>query len=290
MLLTVDIGNTNTVLGIFNNKTAIKSQQLAYPIKEKSLFYDILFEDLSQHETRIKDLFCAFRISTVTTRTADELAIIFSNLLQLVNTVDEIDAVAVSSSVPQALAEMLLMLRRFFRVDILVADYTVADGIEIFYNTPQDVGPDRIVDVVAAKDLYGSPCIIVDLGTATTFDVISPAGDYLGGAITPGLVISQDALASKAAALRHVRLFPPDFVVGRSTTESIRSGLTFGHASMIEGMCSRIEKELGTQADLILTGGLAKTMLEILDRRFAYEPWLTLHGLKIAYDKRYGRK
>ncbi len=290
MLLTVDIGNTNTVLGIFHNKTASENEQSASVLKKTSLSYNLFIDNLSPDTTRVRDMFCAFRISTVTTRTADELAIIFANLLEFITVADVIDAVAVASSVPQALADMLLMLGRFFKVPVLVADHTVAQDINIFYNPPQDVGPDRIVDVLAARDLYKSPCIIVDLGTATTFDVISSAGDYLGGAITPGLVISQDALAAKAAALRHVQLSPPDGVIGRSTTESIRSGLIFGHASMIERMCERIETELSAKADLILTGGLAQVILDVLEREFAYEPWLTLHGLKLAYDQRYERK
>jgi len=262
--------------------------------------YGLFPESPLTKDSRVKDLICAFRIATVSTRTIDELAIIFTNLLEFIQVGPYsgkdiisnscIDSVAVASSVPQALSDMLVMLRRFFPVQILVADYTIAGDMNILYQPPEDVGPDRIVDVLAAKDLYGTPAIVIDLGTATTFDVISAKGDYLGGAIIPGLAISQDALSLKAAALRNVQLKSPPKVIGRSTTESIQSGLIFGHVAMIEGMCDKIEEELSAKANLVLTGGLAQVIVEEIKREFAYEPWLTLHGLKLAYNKKYARK
>ncbi len=295
MLLAIDIGNTNTVIGIFDNK-GDNTKAGAVSISGHSIFPEISFGE----NTRVQGLISAFRISTLAPRTADELAIVFTNILEFIQidvysgkdiiTNGIIDAISVASSVPQALSDMLVMLRRLFDVPIVVADYSVAGDMNICYQPPQDVGPDRIVDALAAKDLYGTPAIVVDLGTATTFDVISPQGDYLGGAIIPGLVISQNALAAKAAALRNVELKAPSKAIGTSTMESIQSGLIFGHVAMIEGMCAKIEKELGAEANLVITGGLAQVVVNDLGRKFIHEPWLTLYGLKLVYDKSHTRK
>jgi type III pantothenate kinase len=154
----------------------------------------------------------------------------------------------------------------------------------ILYDNPKEVGPDRIANAVGAYDLYGGPCIVVDLGTATTFDAISVDGEYLGGAIAPGLRISLDALYHHAAALRRVELVEPRNVIGKSTVESIQSGALYGFAAQVDGMCERIADELGPCA-VVATGGLCELIAPLSDSIEHHEPWLTLHGLRLVYER-----
>jgi type III pantothenate kinase len=153
----------------------------------------------------------------------------------------------------------------------------------ILYDNPKEVGADRIANAVGAIDLYGGPAIVVDLGTATTFDAISAAGEYLGGAITPGIEISLDALFAHAAALRRVELVEPRHVIGKSTVESIQSGAVYGAVAMVDGLCRRIGDELGDPT-VIATGGLAGLVTPLSSAIHHYEPWLTLHGLRLVYE------
>jgi type III pantothenate kinase len=154
----------------------------------------------------------------------------------------------------------------------------------ILYDNPKEVGPDRIANAIGAFDLYGGPSIVVDLGTATTFDVISEAGEYLGGAIAPGIAISMDALFHHAAALRRVELVEPRSVIGKSTVESIQSGALYGYAEQVDGMCRRIMDEIG-HCTVVATGGLSDIVAPLSARIEHREPWLTLHGLRLIYER-----
>ena len=160
----------------------------------------------------------------------------------------------------------------------------VKSGMPILYDNPKEVGPDRIADAVAAYDLYGGPTVIVDMGTATTFEAVSAKGEYLGGAIAPGVAISMEALYSHAAALRSVELVEPRSVIGRSTAESIQSGILYGFAAQVDGMCQRIEDELG-EATVVATGGLSVLIAPFSKAIDHVEPWLTLHGLRMVYER-----
>ena len=160
----------------------------------------------------------------------------------------------------------------------------IKSGMAILYDNPREVGADRIADAVGAHDLFGGPTIVVDLGTATTFDAINDKGEYLGGAIVPGVAISLDALFTQAAALRSVELLEPRSVIGRSTVESIQSGVLYGYAAQVDGMCERFERELGT-ATVVATGGLSSLIAPHTSRVQHVEPWLTLHGLRLIYER-----
>src|SRR3954468_23973675 len=187
-----------------------------------------------------------WRISTNAERTADEHALLLFNLLDLIGLEAKqvITGMAICSSVPSITAAMRDMAERWFTVKSVVIEPGVKTGMPILYDNPKEVGPDRIADAVAAYDLYGGPTIVIDFGTATTFEAISAKGEYLGGAIFPGIDISLDALFARAAALRRVELIEPRSVIGRSTVESIQSGVIFGYTSLVDGMCQRIEDEL----------------------------------------------
>lgn len=176
------------------------------------------------------------------------------------------------------------MCERYLDGTAVVLEPGVKTGISILYNDPKEVGPDRIANAVAAYDLFGGPTIMVDFGTATTCDVVSAAGEYLGGAIAPGIEISLDALFGRAAAVRQVALDRPTHVLGKSTMESIQSGTGFGYAAMVDGLCARIEDELG-ECTVVATGGLAHLISPISERIEHTEPWLTLHGLRLIYEK-----
>ncbi len=174
--------------------------------------------------------------------------------------------------------------RWFGDIDITVLGPGTKSGMPILYDNPREVGADRIANAVGAFDLYGGPSIVVDLGTATTFDIVSAKGEYLGGAIAPGVAISLDALYAHAAALRAVELVEPRSVIGRSTAESIQSGVLYGFAAQVDGLVERIESEMGT-SNIIATGGLASLVAPHTKYVQHVEPWLTLHGLRIVHDR-----
>jgi type III pantothenate kinase len=158
----------------------------------------------------------------------------------------------------------------------------------ILYDNPKDVGADRVANAVGAIDLYGGPAIVVDMGTATTFDAVSAAGEYLGGTITPGIAISMEALFEHAAALRRVELVEPRNVIGKSTVESIQSGAVYGYTGLVDAMCRRIAHELGPSA-VIATGGLAGLITPLSEMIQHHEPWLTLHGLRLVFERNIAR-
>jgi type III pantothenate kinase len=192
---------------------------------------------------------------------------------------------AVSSSVPAVTGELRQMANRWFAdVPCIVLGPGVKSGMPILYDNPKEVGADRVANAVGAYDLFGGPSIVVDLGTATTFDAISESGEYIGGAITPGVAISLEALFQHAAALRRVELVPPRDVIGRSTVESIQSGTLYGFAAQVDGLCRRFMAELG-RSTVVATGGLSDLIAPYAETIEHVEPWLTLHGLRIVYER-----
>ena len=270
MLLAIDVGNTETVIGLFGPDvpTAPDAMGFARASGERGLAYH-------------------WRISTVTERTPDELAMVLTQLLDLegLDLRAAVTAIAIASSVPSVTTQLRRMANRWFSdLDVTVIGPGTKSGMPILYDNPREVGPDRIADAVGAYDLYPGPSIVVDLGTATVFDVISAKGEYLGGAIAPGVAISLDALYSHASALRSVELLEPRSVIGRTMFESIQSGVLYGFAAQVDGMVERILTEIG-EATVIATGGLAGLVAPHTKYVAHVEPWLTLHGLRIVHER-----
>jgi len=290
MLLALDIGNTQTVIGLFASGRldvlASSSVGRAGANRMPSRYVSS-----SRKPGELVDLLHHWRVATVPERTADEWALLVTDLLRLVGlgikgvSRDEgVDGVVVSSSVPDATSAIRQMAHDWFELPLVVIGPGVRTGMPILYENPKDVGADRIANAVAAVDLYGAPAIVVDMGTATTFDAISAAGEYVGGAITPGIGISLDALVEHAAALRRVELVEPHEVIGRTTVESIQSGVIYGYTGLVDAMCSRFAAELGPST-VIATGGLARLITPLSEMIEYHEPWLTLHGLRIVFER-----
>jgi type III pantothenate kinase len=257
MLLAVDVGNTQTHLGVWNGG----------------------------------ELVAEWRISTDARRTSDELALVFQEFLHFegLSFSSQVSGVVLASVVPSLTAALREMVRRYFHFDPVIVEPGTRTGMPIATDNPREVGADRIVNAVAAFSLVGGPLVVIDFGTATTFDAVSEAGEYIGGAIAPGVQISANALASMAAQIQKVELVQPRNVIGRSTVESLRSGLLLGTAAMVEGMVERMQKELGGFAALVATGGLAPLVLEQCSVPVRHEPALTLIGLRIIYERNAAR-
>jgi len=252
MLLTIDIGNTQIAVGIFNKN----------------------------------NLIAHWRISTSASRTEDETWV----LLQSLTAAQQIDlngitGIAISSVVPNVTAAFAKLSIKYLHLNPVIVNYKTSTGLIIHYDNPVNVGADRICNAVAGYEKYGGPLIIVDFGTATTFDVISKNREYLGGIIAPGIEMSSMILHQKAAKLPSVELNFPDTVIGQSTEISMQSGLLYGTVEMVKGFVQKINIELKQDAKIIVTGGLAKLVLQKLDNKFILEPFLTLQGLKIIFDK-----
>ncbi|MEP6658916.1 MAG: type III pantothenate kinase [Acidimicrobiales bacterium] len=254
MLLAIDVGNTQTLIGLYGVGSA----------------------ELVDH----------WRISTNAERTSDEYALVVQEFLGFhgFSFADDIGGVALSSVVPRVTAALREMTMKYFGFAALVVGPGIRTGMPIRYDDPKEVGADRIANAVGAFDLFGGPTVVVDFGTATTFDAISDKGEYLGGAIVPGIEISLDALFEKAAGLRRVELIAPRNVVGRSTAESIQSGAIYGFAAQVDGIVERLEVELGTSS-VVATGGLANLIAPHSRKIAHHEPWLTLHGLRLIYER-----
>jgi type III pantothenate kinase len=233
-----------------------------------------------------------WRISTIADRTPDEHAMVLTQLLDLegLDLRTAVTAMAICSSAPSVTTQLRRMAKRWFsELDLTVIGPGTKSGMPILYDNPREVGADRIADAVGAYDLYPGASIIVDMGTATVFDVISEKGEYLGGAIAPGVAISLEALYSHASALRSVELVRPRSVIGRSTVESIQSGVLYGFAAQVDGIVERILEELG-EATVIGTGGLASLITPHTKHVRIVEPWLTLHGLRIVHERNHSKE
>ena len=252
MLLAIDVGNTETVVGVFRD-----------------------------HE-----LAARWRIHTSPERTADELALVFGGFLgqEGLSFDKNVTGVILSSVVPNATQQLREMVARYFPFDAVVVEPGIKTGVPVLTDNPREVGADRIVNALAAFTKYGGPAIVVDFGTATTFDVVSEKGELLGAVIAPGLQIAMRALYEQAARLPLVELVAPKSAVGKNTVESVQSGLVFGYASMVDGMVGRISDELG-EATVIATGGLAPMVIEECRTVDHHDPWLTLEGLRLVFDR-----
>ena len=269
MLLAMDVGNTETVIGLFGSPSDTPDAMgFARASGEHGLAYH-------------------WRISTLAERTPDEHAMVLTQLLDLegldLRTI--VDAMAICSSAPSVTTQLRRMANRWFSdLDLTVIGPGTKSGMAILYDNPREVGADRVADAVGAYDLYPGASVIVDMGTATVFDVVSAKGEYMGGAIAPGVAISLDALFEHASALRSVELVKPRSAIGRSTVESIQAGVLYGFAAQVDGVVERILDELG-EATVIATGGLAGLSAPHTKHVQHVEPWLTLHGLRIVHER-----
>ena len=250
MLLAIDIGNTGTTLGVFENE----------------------------------ELRATWRMATVIHRMVDEYAALFPNLLHHQG-LDESDIkeVALCSVVPPLTATFEELFQRYFHVSLLVVGAGVKTGVRIRMDNPREVGADRIVNAAAAHHLYRGPVIIADLGTATTFDTVSKEGDYLGGAIAPGINTAAEALFTQAAMLPRVELVHPQHAIGTNTIAAMQSGIVFGYVGLVEGVVARIQQELGEKAGVVATGGYAGLIAEETAVIDEVNPDLTLVGLRLIY-------
>jgi type III pantothenate kinase len=246
MLLAVDVGNTQTVFGLFDGA------------------------ELAEH----------WRIATEPNRTGDELGALVTRFLDL----DRVEGICLSSTVPQLIREYETFADRYAQAALLTVGPGVRTGIAIRYDDPREVGPDRIANSVAAKDRYGAPCVVVDFGTSTYFDVVSPDGEYVGGVLAPGVEISMEALFARAARLIKVDYAEPPGVIGKTTATALQSGLVYGFAGQVDGVVERIRGELGAPARAIATGGLADLIAPHAQTIELVDPWLTLEGLRLIWD------
>ena len=249
MLLTLDVGNTNTVIGCFEAEQLVES----------------------------------WRIKTDTRAMADEIALLLRGLLA---DEPEPSGIAACSTVPAVLHELRQVFDRYYSgIPAVIVEPGVKTGVPILYDNPREVGADRIVNAAAAYHLFGGPAVVVDFGTSTNFDVVSSRGEFLGGALAPGIEISVDALASRAARLLKVELVRPRSVIGKSTVEALQSGIIYGFAGQIDGIVRRIASELDSPPRVIATGGLASLVLEESSTITDHEPDLTLIGLRLVYER-----
>jgi type III pantothenate kinase len=264
MLLAIDVGNTNTVLGVFDGEQVIEH----------------------------------WRIATVPDRTADEIAVVLRGLLdqspvikaQTSDGGEGITGIALCSTVPSVLHEMREMCRRYYReIPAVIVEPGVKTGVPIRMDNPKEVGSDRIMNSLAAVHLFGGPAIVVDFGTSTNFDAVSARGEFVGGALAPGIEISVDALSRRAAQLLKVELTRPPRVVGKNTVEALQSGIVYGFAGQVEGIARRMARELAPadpdSVTIIATGGLAPLVINEVSVIDAHEPWLTLIGLRLVFER-----
>ncbi len=252
MILVVDVGNTNIVLGVFEGKKLIQS----------------------------------WRISTNKDKTADEYGIQIRVLFQYSNIkYEKIEAIIVSSVVPPVMPALEGMTVKYFGMKPLIVGPGVKTAMPIRYDNPKEVGADRIVNAIAAFEQYGGPLIIVDFGTATTFDAISKEGEYLGGAIAPGIGISTEALYTRAAKLPRIELAKPKTVIGKNTISSMQSGIIYGFVGQADGIVTRMKREMGGEAYVVATGGLAELISKESGNIDKVDTNLTLEGLRIIYDR-----
>lgn len=254
-LLTIDVGNTNTVLGVYE-----------------------------------RDSLCAhWRIETNEHRTADEYAVLLRQLMDLQGLSQKsLSHAIVSSVVPTTLHGLRGLCQKYLGVELMVVGPGLRTGMPILYENPREVGADRIVNAVAAYDLVGDACIVVDFGTATTWDVVTKKGEYLGGVIAPGIIVSSEALYAHAAKLPRVQIKKPSKVIGRNTEASMQSGLYYGYSGMVDAVVGQIRSDLGTDCRCLATGGLAPLISQQSMAIDLCDELLTLKGLKILFERNQG--
>ena len=251
MLLAIDIGNSSIAIGVFDGEK----------------------------------LKATWRLATSIQREADEYgALLVAFLKQKKLPISRITGGATCSVVPPLIPVFQEMCRKYLNILPLIVEAGVKTGIRLYVDNPRELGPDRVVNAVAAHHLYGGPAIVIDFGTATTFDVISEEGDYLGGAISPGVTISTEALFSYTAMLPRVELVRPKQVIGKNTISAMQSGIIFGYIGLVEGMINRMERELGSKVKVIATGGYAHLLAEATSRIEIINPDLSLIGLRLIYE------
>lgn len=251
MLLTIDIGNTNLTLGLYEG------------------------DKLGAH----------WRLATDHNRMPDEYGLQFLGLLQNAGkTIHDIKGISLASVVPPLTGRVIQACREYLKQEPLVVDAGIKTGIKIRYEDPKAVGADRVCDAVAVMKLYGGPACVVDFGTATTFNAITKDGEYLGGAITAGINLAAEALYTRAAKLPRIDLQVPPSVIGRNTVHAMQSGLLFGYVSMVEGMVNRFRAELGGDMKVVATGGLAEVVAKETKVIDVISPWLTLEGLRLIWE------
>jgi type III pantothenate kinase len=252
MLLAVDVGNTQTVLGLFEDERLMDS----------------------------------FRLATDRNRTGDELGVVLGSLFEL----EDVDGICLSTTVPALQREWERVADRWARATLLTVGPGVKTGLPIRYDDPREVGPDRIVNAVAASTRYGAPCIVVDFGTSTNFDIVAATGksgdaEYVGGVLAPGIEISMDALFARAARLVKVDFAAPPTVIGKTTVGGLQSGLVYGFAGQVDGIVERIRGELGAEAQTVATGGLADLIAPHARTLERVDPHLTLDGLRLVWER-----
>jgi type III pantothenate kinase len=249
VLLAVDVGNTQILIALYDGG------------------------DIIDH----------WRLATNAERTSDEYAVLIRQLLGEAQP----DGVAISSVVPRATTALRTMSTKYFKRDPVVVEPGTRTGMPILIDNPREVGADRIVNAIGAYDLYGGPTVVIDFGTATTLDAVSGKGEYLGGAILPGIEISMDALFARADRLWRVELVEPRSVIGKGTAEALQSGAIFGFAAQVDGIARRMEDELG-ECTVVATGGLSGLISRYSTTIQHVDPWLTLHGLRLVYERNAG--
>jgi type III pantothenate kinase len=247
LLLAVDAGNTQTVFGLYRDA------------------------ELLEH----------WRVATETQRTGDELGALIGRFIEL----SSVGGVCLSSTVPALVREYEGFAERWAKAPILVVGPGVRTGIPIKHDAPREIGPDRLMNAVAAKERHGAPCIVVDFGTSTNFDVVSPEGEYVGGVIAPGIEISMDALFARAARLVKVDFVEPPAPIGKTTATALQSGVVYGFAGQVDGIVAAIRGELGVEAQVVATGGLAELIAPHSKTIVRLDPLLTLEGLRIVWER-----